>query len=229
MAEISFPTSHPPLRFEGTSADSRARKIVEAAYELLDEGGLEGLTIRAVLARTGLARRAFYENFSGKDDLVLAVFEQTIRLAANYYRLEATHLSRPLERLRLIVTSIGLGASGIAELDQAGPTGAAHAYGQRRNAALSREHLRLADTHPRELQAALAPLLVLIAEQLREGVALGEVRDCEPDLTAKLIYNLVSTTTHAELLAEETGRRNPDRRLLLASELWEFCRRAVVA
>ena len=57
----------------------RSRRIVEAAYELLEEDGLEGLTIRAVLNKTGLSRRAFYERFEGKDDLVLAVFEQTIQ------------------------------------------------------------------------------------------------------------------------------------------------------
>ena len=49
----------------------RKQSIVEAAYALLDEEGLEGLTIRAMLKRTGLARRAFYERFAGKDDLVL--------------------------------------------------------------------------------------------------------------------------------------------------------------
>jgi AcrR family transcriptional regulator len=225
MTGVAFPTAHPPLRFEGAAGDPRARQIVEAAYELLDEEGLEGLTIRAVLARTGLARRAFYESFSGKDDLVLAVFEQTIRLAASYYRTEAARLTRPLERLRLIVTSIGLGTSSIADVAGADAAGPPH----RRNAALAREHLRLADTRPRELQMALAPLLALMAEQLREGVAQGEVRGCEPDLTANLIYNLVSTTMHAELLAEETGNRDPGRRLRLATELWEFCRRAVAA
>ncbi|MFD2429696.1 hypothetical protein ACFSUK_19240 [Sphingobium scionense] len=39
--------------------DDRNQQIVAAAYDLLDEEGLEGLTIRAVLQRTGLARRAF--------------------------------------------------------------------------------------------------------------------------------------------------------------------------
>jgi len=63
----------------------RSRQIVEAAYQLLEEKGLEGLTIRAVLTKTGLSRRAFYERFADKDELVLAVFEETIRLATNHY------------------------------------------------------------------------------------------------------------------------------------------------
>jgi hypothetical protein len=47
---------------------------------------------------------------------------------------------------------------------------------------------------------------------------------------ATLIYNLVSTTVHTELLAQESAP--PDRaqraqRARLAADLWEFCRRAI--
>lgn len=226
MATAPFPTAHPPLRFEGGEGDPRARMLVEAAYDLLDEEGLEGLTIRAVLARTGLARRAFYDNFDGKDDLVLAVFEQTIRLAAEYYRAKAETIAEPVDRLALIVSSIALGTANIDELagSPEGITG-----GDQRSAALSREHLRLADSRPKELQKALAPLLALIAEQLRAGIAAGVVRPCDPDIQAALIYNLVSTTVHTELLAGEAGTRDRERSLALAGEIWEFCRRAIMA
>jgi AcrR family transcriptional regulator len=225
MVSVSFPASQPPLRFESAAGDPRAHQIVEAAYDLLDEAGLEGLTIRAVLARTGLARRAFYENFSGKDDLVLAVFEETIRQATDYYRQHASTLADPMERLAMIVASLGLGAAApqfIRGEDGRSP-------GHQRSAALAREHLRLADTRPRELQAALAPLLGVIAEQLRDGVTAGKVRPCDADLQAALIYNLVSTTVHTELIAEEGGRPDRERRLRLANDLWEFCRRAIAA
>ena len=224
METIAVQIASPPLSFEDAAEDSRARQIVEAAYHLLDESGLEGLTIRAVLARTGLARRAFYDNFSGKDDLVLAVFEQTIRLAADHYRRQVGGLAAPIERLRIIVTSISLGAASIDSVPDGG-LGAGH----RRSAALSREHMRLANTQPLKLQAALAPLLALIAECLHDGVAAGEMRPCDADLQATLIYNLVSTTVHTELIAEEAARPDRERRLRLAEVLWDFCRRAIVA
>src|SRR5882724_12497382 len=83
----------------------RSRKVVEAAYELSEEEGLEGLTIRAVLKRTGLSRRAFYERFEGKDDLVLAVFEQTLLRAATHLSELVKTTADPMERLRVIVTS----------------------------------------------------------------------------------------------------------------------------
>src|ERR1700712_5163154 len=76
----------------------RSRQIVDAAYELLEREGLEGLTIRAVLNKTGLSRRAFYERFADKDDMVLAVFEQTIRAAAVHYGELVNGTNDPMER-----------------------------------------------------------------------------------------------------------------------------------
>src|SRR5271165_2383063 len=87
------------LEIGGDQLLERSRRIVEAAYDLLDEGGLQGLTIRAVLEKTGLSRRAFYERFAGKDDLMLAVFEQTIRLAASHYRGQVAALADPMARI----------------------------------------------------------------------------------------------------------------------------------
>jgi AcrR family transcriptional regulator len=199
----------------------RSRRIVEAAYELLEQDGLEGLTIRAVLEKTGLSRRAFYERFAGKDELMLAVFEQTIRLAASHYRRQVTELADPLARLNLIVTCIVLGRASLQD--------EARASSHRRGAALSREHLRLAESHPDELQAALSPLLTLIAEQLSAGMQAGAVRPCGPQRLAALVYNLVSTTVHAELLSHRRSSFDSARQLQLAADTWEFCRRAIAA
>lgn len=203
------------------AADPRAQALVAAAYDLLAEGGLEGLTIRAVLARTGLARRAFYDNFGGKDDLVLAVFAQTLHAAARQLGTWANDKPTPLDRLQFIVQSIVLGQFGLEET----PAGARDLRG----AALSREHMRLAESHPAELASALAPLLGVMAGYLSDGMADDSVRGGDAERLALLVYNLVSTTVHTELLAEESGIPDKARRMALADELWEFCRRAVAA
>jgi AcrR family transcriptional regulator len=218
VAKIDLSADPPPEGGKDPALE-RSRRIVAAAYELLEDSGLEGLTIRAVLTKTGLARRAFYESFAGKDDLMLAVFEQTIRLAASHYGEQIKDMPDPIERLRLIVTSIVLGRSNLE-----GPGGP---RGNRRGAALSREHLRLAESRPADLQAALSPLVTLIARQLSDGIAAGVVRDCAPQRLAVLVYNLVSNTVHTELLAEESGKPDPARRAQLAADIWEFCRRAI--
>ena len=88
--------------------------------------------------------------------------------------------------------------------------------------------MRLAESRPNDLQAALAPLIDVIAQLLADGMAAGVIRQTEPQRLATLVYNLVSTTVHTELLAAEaaqSGRLPPAQ---LADEVWEFCRRAIV-
>lgn len=205
---------------EQIGPSDRNRQIVTAAYDLLDERGLEGLTIRAVLHRTGLARRAFYDCFAGKDDLVLAVFAHTLRMAAERFAQRICTLPDPVTRLQYIVEGIVLGR---VAMDGAGDSG------QRRGAALSREHLRLAEARPAELQAAISPLIDLIAAQLADGMAAGLVRHAPAERLAELIYNLVSTTVHGQLLAEERAEPGRQPRMELSQQIWEFCRRAVTA
>jgi AcrR family transcriptional regulator len=203
---------------EGTPCERRLR-IIAAASELLEEAGLDGLTIRAVLKRSGLARRAFYERFVGKDDLVLAVFEANMADAGTIFKREAQAFDSPLEKLRHIIYGLVIGALG----NESG-IGARHA------SAIVREHMRLAESRPAELERALRPLLQTIADPIREGIEAGQFRQCDPDLHARLIYNLLATTLHTALLQEKderrVGRNHGD---WLADQIWEFCRRAVVA
>ena len=125
-------------------------------------------------------------------------------------------LDDPLERLRLIITLLVLGREAIDDpaLDSEG----------RRGAAMSREHLRLADSRPDELQHALEPLIRLIAEELSVGMERGVVRQADAQCLARLVYNLVSTTVHTELLAQDGAKADREQ---LATEIWEFCRHAV--
>jgi AcrR family transcriptional regulator len=205
----------------GGDPQARTRFIIDAAYELLEEEGLAGLTIRAVLKRTGLSRRAFYERFEGKDDLMLAVFEQTIALASAHYAAQVKALADPMERLKLIVVCLVLGRSNLEDVE--------NERSGRRSAALSREHLRLAEARPDDLHAAVSPLITLISDQLSQGMDAGVVRRDTPQMLAALIYNVVSTTTHMELLSHEKVAPDQARRIALADEIWEFCRRAIAA
>lgn len=215
MATVELPEADAP---GGEAEAERATVLIRAASDLMEEGGLEGLTIRAVLQRTGLARRAFYEQFNGKDDLVLAVFERTIGEAANHFSVEADEVGDPVEALRRIVVGLVMGPLRFSDVDEG-----------RRSAALSREHLRLAESRPQELQAALMPLLDLVATQIAQGVGAGVLRPCDPHEQARLVYNLVASTVHVELLATEGGFANRERRSALAETIWEFCRRALIA
>lgn len=201
-----------------TAAD-RSRQLIEAASGLLWEAGLEGLTIRAVLKRTGLARRAFYERFAGKDDLVLALFAETFQKTARLFRSETEAIEQPIEKIHHVVEKLVLGA-----LDNHDDR-----FGEKHVSAMVHEHLRLAQMRPAELQRALEPFIAFLAEQIAAGVERGELRACDPILQATLIYNLVATTLHAELMLRDTVDCADRRKEQLAEDLWEFCRRAIIA
>ena len=98
-----------------------------------------------------------------------------------------------------------------------------------RVSAIVREHMRLAQTHPAELGRVLAPVLGVIADRISAGIRAGQLRACDPAVQAMLIYNLIASTIHIELLMEASGEAAQYRRQRLADEIWEFCRRAVTA
>jgi AcrR family transcriptional regulator len=59
-------------------------RIVESVIEVVSETGYGGLTVRAVIERAGVSRRTFYEHFSNKEDVFLAVYDVVVeRLAAD--------------------------------------------------------------------------------------------------------------------------------------------------
>ncbi len=196
----------------------RTGAIVDAAFSVLGDSGLEGLTVRAVLKAASLNRRSFYEHFLGKDDLVLAVFARSILMATENCRQRVAGMSDPIEGLKTVVMEIAIGDTPFAE-DQS--------RSLRRGAALCREHMRLAESRPADLSRALKPLLDLLSELIASGIEQGRVRNHAPERLAALVYNLLSTTVHAELLAEEAGAGDHARRLKLADEIWQFCRGAI--
>jgi AcrR family transcriptional regulator len=50
--------------------------IIEAAFAVLDEGGVAGLNMRAVADRLGTGPASLYAHFAGKDDLLAAMIDR---------------------------------------------------------------------------------------------------------------------------------------------------------
>jgi AcrR family transcriptional regulator len=58
-------------------AETRAR-LLDAAVEVCAERGLRQASLEEIADRAGYSTGAIYSNFAGKDDLLLAVFEQRL-------------------------------------------------------------------------------------------------------------------------------------------------------
>lgn len=59
--------------------EERARRIVESASALAEEGGFEAVRLRDVAARSGVALGTLYSRFRSKEDLLVAALEQEMR------------------------------------------------------------------------------------------------------------------------------------------------------
>ena len=76
------------------------QKFLDAAFELIDEKSTTEFTIQEVIDRSGQSLRGFYQYFDGKTELLLALFEETIREATDDLMQVVESETDPLDRLR---------------------------------------------------------------------------------------------------------------------------------
>jgi TetR/AcrR family transcriptional regulator len=187
---------------------SRAHRLVAAARELAAERGSSEFTVAEVTARADVALRTFYRHFAGRDELLLALFEEEARQGAELLQASvAAEGSTPVEHLRGYVV-------GLCRLLDVGSGYAS---------LLVREYLRLGESHPRELQVALAPIVDVLDEQLQAAAASGDLRAVDRH-DAVVVFTAVLAHVHASVLFTEG---EPSE--LSAERLWEFCYAALRA
>jgi AcrR family transcriptional regulator len=159
-----------------TFSDPGAR-LVQAARDLADANGSASFTVAQVAARAGASLKAFYRTFAGKDDLLVALLATESSIGAAVLRdIVAVREGPPLRAY----------VEGIFELASLPD---AHGYAR----VLVQEHRRLAERRPDDLDAALAPLVELLAE------IVGDERD------ARTVFGLVLSGLHDVSL----GRSDP--------------------
>ena len=187
----------------GGSALQRSHRIIRAARGLVAEGGLEAVSLRPLLERSGLSRRAFYERFEGMDDVLLALFEETMAQGAEGLERRIAKLPGALPKLEALVRNMAAPAQ--------------HARRDRTWVlAMSSEHVRLAEQRPEELREATRPMNRLIARVLEEGMKEGTVRQADPDRLAETVHALVASEVHRNLYLGRRGKAWID-------DLCEFC------
>jgi AcrR family transcriptional regulator len=71
---------------EALREESRAR-IIAAALELFSSGGYERTTVRMIAERAGVAQGLMYSHFGGKEELLRAIFAQSIEDVGASFRL----------------------------------------------------------------------------------------------------------------------------------------------
>src|SRR2546429_7461323 len=94
--ELAVARSLDPARVR---AENRVQRFLDAAVELMNSAPGKEFTVQEVVERSGQSLRSFYQYFAGKYELLLALFEESVRSTAEQLREEIAAESDPLERL----------------------------------------------------------------------------------------------------------------------------------
>lgn len=89
------------------SAATTRRTLLDAAADLLDSGGPDAVTLRAVGARAGVTRGAPYRHFPDKDSLLTAIATEALdRLADQVRAVRADPQISPADKLQRALTAL---------------------------------------------------------------------------------------------------------------------------
>src|SRR4051794_17131269 len=80
-------------------AENRVQRFLDAAVELMNSAPGKEFTVQEVVERSGQSLRSFYQYFAGKYELLLALFEESIRSTAEHLHEIIVDEEDPLERL----------------------------------------------------------------------------------------------------------------------------------
>jgi AcrR family transcriptional regulator len=177
---------------------NKSNGFVEAAMELLTATGGLNFTVQDVVDRSKLSLRSFYQTFASKDDLLLALFEECVTIAADWQRGKMERHDDPIEQIRVFLTSLWS--------NQLAPEVVR---------ALSLYNLTLSANRPSDLAHALEPQLNVLHEAVERGIAIGRVRDdVDARRLSEILLHTGNAAVHTTIL--QTGSESPD-------DVWAFC------
>ncbi len=192
-------------------AESRVQRFLDAALELMNdnETGKE-FTVQEVVERSGQSLRSFYQYFGGKQELLLALFEESVRSTADHLRDKVDAESDPRDRLHtFVVEYYRICRPTSRKANRKAPARALAEFAQ-----------QLLTGHPDEAARAFDPLVTLFETVLAEAEEAGVVRSGVPRrrvagvVLEAIMFNAFSTT----IGGAKAGTKTADA----AEELWDL-------
>ncbi len=190
-------------------AEQRIQRFLDAAFALIDEKGTTEFTIQEVIDRSKQSMRGFYQYFDGKDELLLALFEETVREATDDLR----RRGRVAGRIRWSAcTPSRSGCTSGATRRRSRASAARTTGGRSRVLGAARGH------HPDRVQAAMAPISRMMIELARRGRR-RRARSRSTDTRHAAVAH--AADGDVQLVRQPPGRQREKR--VTAEETWEFC------
>ena len=169
---------------------ARSGELVFAAATLLERANGDDFTVQEVADVAKQSVRAVYVHFGGKDDLLLAVFEEAMEAYARLLDDAIDAYQDPLERVAAAVyfaTRFSERASGGVAIG------------------ISKVRARFAITMPDELARAQTPVTNVFLRVLREATEAGVVELRNPEAATFIIRSLVDSVGVCRTLGNPYG------------------------
>lgn len=185
-------TSHPPV--------VQRQAILEQSRELLIREGFANLSMRRIASRLGLSATALYRHFQGKDDLLLALIEQSVDRLMYELNVAASGTEDAADRLRAICERYVRFA-----LDR-----------PQEYEIMFLVRPEEMPRYPKEKFRRVREAYDLLAEAIRRGVRQGTLAEEEPDLAAYAIWAQMHGVVSV-ILTQRLDRRVPRERFVAHS------------
>lgn len=214
--ELAVSRSLDPAR---ARAEKRVQRFLDAALELMAGSTEKDFTVQEVVERSGQSLRSFYQYFAGKYELLLALFEESVRSTAAHLREAVDGEADPLERLRTFTVEYYRvchpGPKPKAS-KAASPTPALNEFAQ-----------QLLTDHPKEASRGFVPLVGLAEELLRGAADAGHLRPgLDLHRTAGVLVQAISFHTFAATISGVSLKGDVD---VAADEMWQLLAHGIAA
>jgi AcrR family transcriptional regulator len=187
---------------------ARSSRFLATALELVQESGRADFTIQALIDRSNLSLRAFYQHFAGKEELLLALYENITSQFTEDIRQEVAAADGPMEQLEAFCRGFLWRAE------------SSHNVGGR---VATIYNLSLEIERPAEFAKVWEPQQKLLTKILTSCSRAGLIRK---DLTPAQLTTLMNATltSLAQIGVFNVGTGGAD---LSEDDMWAWCRQAV--
>jgi AcrR family transcriptional regulator len=189
-------------------AEQRVQRFMDAAFSLIDEKESTDFTIQEVIDESKQSLRAFYQYFDGKDELLLALFEETIHEATDDLASVVDPSADPLEGLRAFTIRLH---------EWCDPSEKPRKRGKHNRRPIMEFSTHLVVDHPDRVKAAMAPIARMLVKLVEDADAAGAISVDDPRRAAALLQQTVMYSWFGNRLAESPRAR------LTADATWDFC------
>jgi AcrR family transcriptional regulator len=188
--------------------ETRANRFMRSALSILGETGRTDFTVLEVVERSKTSLRSFYQHFSTKDELLLALVDRIMAESTLRWRTETDALPAA-EALRLLIAKISAPAASTTQ--------------DSINRGLTFYNDHLAEAMPREYARVLSPVNVLIKDIVVRGIAEGAFdARVDVDPTSTLIMQTALGAMRLRVLGAELNDAP-----LEGHHIYEFCMRTL--